>query len=442
MRRRLIGLDTDTARIVTQVPARTSAVTTTAPTIVNLHGESAMSAMTREETEALIQEVLEVYPEKAKQGPRQAPGPERPELEQSKQVRHVQPQVPARRDDDPRLRLRRVQGRGVGPDQGHDPHLPRPGRLRPVLLGHGRRNYYIGTTGVNTFGTMNFTSDFQEKDIVYGGDKKLAKLIDEIEEPVPARQGDLGPVRMPGRPDRRRHRRGRQEDVEGNRQADHPVRCEGFRGVSQSLGHHIANDTIRDYIIETRESARRLRAVALRRRPHRRLQHRRRRLVVAHPAGRDGPARRWPSGPATARWPSSRTRPRSSSTCIHCYRSMNYICRHMEEKYGIPWIEFNFFGPTKIAESLRKIAELFDDTIKEGAERVIAKYEPEMRGGHRQVPAAAGRQEGHALRRRPAAPPRHRRLRGPGHGGRRHRLRVRPQRRLRPHASRRCPTPP
>jgi len=45
----------------------------------------------------------------------------------------------------------------------------------------GRRNYYVGTTSVNTFGTMNFTSDFQEKDIVFGGDKKLDKIITEIE---------------------------------------------------------------------------------------------------------------------------------------------------------------------------------------------------------------------------------------------------------------------
>ena len=28
-----------------------------------------------------------------------------------------------------------------------------------------------------------------------------------------------------------------------------PVRCEGFRGVSQSLGHHIANDSIRDHVL-------------------------------------------------------------------------------------------------------------------------------------------------------------------------------------------------
>jgi nitrogenase molybdenum-iron protein alpha chain len=53
---------------------------------------------------------------------------------------------------------------------------------------------------------------------------------------------------------------------------------------------------------------------------------------------------------------------------------MNYISRHMEEKYGIPWVEYNFFGPTKIEESLRRIASHFDDPIKEGAERVIAKY--------------------------------------------------------------------
>ena len=29
-----------------------------------------------------------------------------------------------------------------------------------------------------------------------------------------------------------------------------PVRCEGFRGVSQSLGHHIANDAIRDFVFD------------------------------------------------------------------------------------------------------------------------------------------------------------------------------------------------
>jgi nitrogenase molybdenum-iron protein alpha chain len=48
----------------------------------------------------------------------------------------------------------------------------------------------------------------------------------------------------------------------------------------------------------------------------------------------------------------------------------------MEEAYGIPWLEYNFFGPTKIAESLRAIAAKFDEKIQENAEKVIAKYEP------------------------------------------------------------------
>lgn len=63
---------------------------------------------------------------------------------------------------------------------------------------------------------------------------------------------------------------------------------------------------------------------------------------------------------------------------IHCYRSMNYIARHMEETYGTPWLEFNFFGPTKIRESILKIAAQFDDSIMEKAQDVLEKYEAEM----------------------------------------------------------------
>jgi nitrogenase molybdenum-iron protein alpha chain len=44
-------------------------------------------------------------------------------------------------------------------------------------------------TGVDTFVTMQFTSDFQEKDIVFGGDKKLEKVIDEIGELFPLAKG-------------------------------------------------------------------------------------------------------------------------------------------------------------------------------------------------------------------------------------------------------------
>src|SRR5450759_1331955 len=114
-----------------------------------------------------------------------------------------------------------------------------------------RRNYYIGTTGVDTFVTMQFTSDFQEKDIVFGGDKKLAKIMDEIEELFPLNKGisiqSECPIGLIG------------DDIEAvsKKKAKEyvgktivPVRCEGFRGVSQSLGHHLANDAIRDWVLD------------------------------------------------------------------------------------------------------------------------------------------------------------------------------------------------
>jgi nitrogenase molybdenum-iron protein alpha chain len=128
----------------------------------------------------------------------------------------------------------------------------------PVGCGHyswsQRRNYYIGNTGVNTFVTMQFTSDFQEKDIVFGGDKKLEKLIDEVNDLFPLAKGisiqSECPIGLIG------------DDIEAVSRKKYketgktmvPVRCEGFRGVSQSLGHHIANDAIRDWVFDKTEA--------------------------------------------------------------------------------------------------------------------------------------------------------------------------------------------
>ena len=68
--------------------------------------------------------------------------------------------------------------------------------------------------------------------------------------------------------------------------------------------------------------------------------------------------------------------PKARLNLIHCYRSMNYICRHMEEKYGVAWLEYNFFGPSQIEASMRKIAKHFGPEIEEKTEIVIAKYRP------------------------------------------------------------------
>ncbi|MGE0081160.1 MAG: nitrogenase molybdenum-iron protein alpha chain [Thiohalomonadaceae bacterium] len=333
-----------------------------------------MTTMTREETEALIAEVLEVYPAEAKEERAKHLAANDPTLDKSSKC------ITSNKKSLPGVMTIRgcayAGSKGVvwGPikDMIHISH-------GPVGCGQysraGRRNYYVGTTGVNTFGTMNFTSDFQERDIVFGGDKKLAKLIEEVETLFPLNKGitvqSECPIGLIG------------DDIEAvSKKASAeigkpvvPVRCEGFRGVSQSLGHHIANDAIRDYMLEGVE-----------RRPDAGKYD----VAIIGDYNIGGDA--WSSRilleemglNVIAQWSGDGTVaemkacPQVKLNLLHCYRSMNYIARFMEEKYGIPWLEYNFFGPTKIAESLRAIAAHFDDTIKENAEKVIAKYQPLM----------------------------------------------------------------
>lgn len=328
---------------------------------------------TAEEKRALIKEVLEVYPEKTAK----------------KREKHLNVYEEGKADCGVKSNIKSLPGvmttrgcayagsKGVvwGPikDMIHISH-------GPVGCGYyswsGRRNYYIGTTGIDTFGTMHFTSDFQEKDVVFGGDKKLAKLITEIEELFPLNNGitvqSECPIGLIG------------DDIEAvSRKAAKetgkmvvPVRCEGFRGVSQSLGHHIANDAVRDWVFDKtkKEDTEGFEST-----PYDVA------IIGDYNIGGDA----WSSRilleeiglRVVAQWSGDGTiyemkvTPKVKLNLVHCYRSMNYISRHMEEKYGIPWLEYNFFGPTKIAESLRAIAANFDDKIKEGAERVIAKYQ-------------------------------------------------------------------
>jgi nitrogenase molybdenum-iron protein alpha chain len=237
-----------------------------------------------------------------------------------------------------------------------------------------RRNYYIGKTGVDSFVTMQFTSDFQEKDIVFGGDKKLEKLIDEIEVLFPLNNGisiqSECPIGLIG-DDIEAVARKKSKELNGKIIV--PVRCEGFRGVSQSLGHHIANDAVRDWLFDKTDPVWETGPYDVN-------------IIGDYNIGGDAWASRilleeiglnvisqW-SGDATLA--EMERGPKGKLNLIHCYRSMNYICRHMEEKYNIPWMEYNFFGPSQIETSLRAIAAQFDETIQEKAEAVIAKYRP------------------------------------------------------------------
>jgi nitrogenase molybdenum-iron protein alpha chain len=237
-----------------------------------------------------------------------------------------------------------------------------------------RRNLMQGVPGVTSF-PMDFTSDFQERDIVYGGDLKLEKLLREADELFPLNKGmsilSECPVGLIG------------DDINAvakkmEKELDKlvvPCNCEGFRGVSQSLGHHISNDSIRDHIIgkfEFREEAGPYDVA----------------LIGDYNIGGDV----WAAKPILEEiglnvksvWTGDGEVEKIGAThsvklnLIHCYRSMNYMCKVMEEKWNIPWLEYNFFGPTKIEESLRAIGALFDDKIRKNVEKVIKKYKAQM----------------------------------------------------------------
>lgn len=332
----------------------------------------------KEETRKIVTEVLETYPEKA----------------QKKRAKHLNVYDEGKADCGVKSNIKSIPGvmttrgcayagsKGVvwGPvkDMIHLSH-------GPVGCGYyswsGRRNYYVGTTGVDTFVTMQFTSDFQERDVVFGGDKKLAKLLVEASELFPLAKGitiqSECPVGLIG------------DDIEAvaKRVSKEigkpvvPVRCEGFRGVSQSLGHHIANDTVRDWVLPIADKKAKEGSLNFEPGPYDVA------LIGDYNIGGDAWSSRILleemglrvvtqfSGDGT--WNEMLLAPRVKLNLIHCYRSMNYICRHMEEAYGIPWLEFNFFGPTQIAKSLRAIAQRFDETIQAKAEQVIAKYQPQ-----------------------------------------------------------------
>ncbi|MBI5328357.1 MAG: nitrogenase molybdenum-iron protein alpha chain, partial [Deltaproteobacteria bacterium] len=209
---------------------------------------------------------------------------------------------------------------------------------------------------------------------VYGGDKRLEVILREIKSLFPLATGisiqSECPIGLIG------------DDIEAVAKKMTkelgmpviPVRCEGFRGVSQSLGHHIANDSIRDHLLGKRKLEDKTSYDVA--------------LIGDYNIGGDAWATKELLEEAGYRvvsvWSGDGTldglamTPDVKLNIIHCYRSMNYICRHMEEQYGIPWTEANFFGPSKIKASLRKLAGHFDDVIKEKTEQAIQRHEQEM----------------------------------------------------------------
>ena len=204
-----------------------------------------------------------------------------------------------------------------------------------------RRNYYIGTTGIDTFVTMQFTSDFQEKDIVFGGDKKLAKIMDEIQELFPLNKGitvqSECPIGLIG-DDIEAVSKAKSKEYDGKTIV--PVRCEGFpRRVAVAGPPHRQR---RDPRLGVRQDRAGQAGPKFEQTPYDVA------IIGDYNIGGDAWSSRilleemglrviaqWSGDGSIAELEAT---PKAKLNVLHCYRSMNYISRHMEEKYGIPWV--------------------------------------------------------------------------------------------------------
>ncbi len=96
--------------------------------------------------------------------------------------------------------------------------------------------------------TYSLSTDLQESEIVFGGEKKLAKAIEEIYDlfhPKAITIHSTCPVGLIG-DDVHRVARQMQEKL-GIKVFG--FSCEGYKGVSQSAGHHIANNQVFDHMV-------------------------------------------------------------------------------------------------------------------------------------------------------------------------------------------------
>jgi nitrogenase molybdenum-iron protein alpha chain len=220
-----------------------------------------------------------------------------------------------------------------------------------------------------------FSTDMQDSNIVFGGQEKLKTAIREAYEifhPKSIAIFSTCPVGLIG------------DDVHAvarEMKAELGINvfgfsCEGYRGVSQSAGHHIANNGLLKHVIGRDDSS-----------PEGKWKVN---LLGEYNIGGDAfelerifekiglTLVSTFSGNSTIQsFERSHT---ADLNMVMCHRSINYAAEMMEKKYGIPWIKGNFIGAESTAKSLRKIGDYFEDQeLKDRIEAVIAEELPEVK---------------------------------------------------------------
>ncbi len=225
------------------------------------------------------------------------------------------------------------------------------------------------------FMTYCFSTDMQEENIVFGGEKKLKQAIREAYEifkPKAIGIFSTCPVGLIG-DDVHAVAREMKEELGIN---IFGFSCEGYKGVSQSAGHHIANNQLFKHIIGQDDT------------PH----EDKFKINVMGEYNIGGDAfviedliaktgiKLIATFSGNSTYEQFANSHMADLNVVMCHRSINYVAEMMEAKYGIPWIKGNFIGAESTAKTLQKIAAYFDDPeLTARVEKVIAEEMAEVK---------------------------------------------------------------
>ena len=250
--------------------------------------------------------------------------------------------------------------------------------------------------------TYCFSTDMQDEDIIFGGEKKLAAAIQEAYDlfhPKAIAIFSTCPVGLIG------------DDVHAvaremkEKLGDQRLRLQ-LRGLQGRVASRPAITSPTTRCSSTWSArGRHAKAGRVQDQPAGRVQHRRRRLRDRPDPASSAASPSSPPSPATRPTTSSPSANQADLNCVMCHRSINYVADMMEKKYGIPWIKVNFIGAEATAKSLRKIAQYFGD---HGADRPRRgghrRGDAGGRGGTAEISPALRGQDGDAVRRRQSGP--------------------------------------
>lgn len=230
-----------------------------------------------------------------------------------------------------------------------------------------RRNKAKVEEGAKNFVPYAFSTDMQEPDIVFGGEKKLEKAIEEAMElfsPACIMICSTCPIGLIG--DDVQAVAKRTEEKYGITAIG--FSCEGYKGVSQSAGHHIANNGLMSKIIGIGDK-----------KPTKKYSVN---LLGEYNIGGDG----WEQERILKRigyevvtiftgdgsYETMKNAHFADLNLVMCHRSINYVAEMMKTKYGTDWIKVNFIGVGATCKSLRDMAKYFgDEELIKRTEEVI-----------------------------------------------------------------------